>query len=300
MIQVGQFWQGDHWAQGIWLNKTPSPQRSGRSWLRPHYIWCNGDLISVDDTSEQLVPIGDVPGWWPGVRGYATERGSAVFRLRHYTARFVQEYPMLFVGQDDPADYLYQAISQTVQANGYVESYIRPVAIYVPGTQTTQPGLGIVVARWHLPARDAASAQEVVVTTRPQGATMTLVRQVHTAVYTPDQLLVVQDGMICTLTHVETTASLTRDTVLRLAQDAGLPVLNTSVPWEDMQAADEILVASTTADVLPVRELDGHVVGNGRTGPVTRHLQHLYQNAMRGENSYAREWLDYMVLEPTI
>lgn len=303
MIQTGQFWQNGGWVQGIWLNETPPPQRDSHTWLRPYYFWLDGELISVDDMPEQFIPIGDLPGWWAGLRSYATDRGTAVFRLREYARRFVQAHPALFQGQADAATYLYQAICQTVQANGYAESYIRPVPVYAtptPEVQTARPKLGIVASRCQPLCAEATRGQGIAATTRPQGGQMSLIPQGHTAVYTATHLLIVQDGMVCALAQAETPGSLTRDAILSLAQDAGFPVLDRPAAWEDVQAADEVLLAAAAVDVVAVRELDGKVVGNGRTGPITRHLQQLFRNTICGQNRYARQWLDYMVLESTI
>ncbi|MCA9976453.1 MAG: hypothetical protein KC413_11905 [Anaerolineales bacterium] len=303
MIQTGQFWQNGSWVQGIWLNEAPSPQRDGCIWLRPHYFWLDGELISVDAWPEQFVPAGDLPGWWAGLRSYATDRGTAVFRLRDYAARFVQANPGLITGQSDAAACLYQAISQTVQANGYAESYIRPVPVYATPQGEAQPGkprLGIVSARWQPSLPEVERQQGIVAVSRAQGANMTLLPEGYTAVYTAAHLLVVQDGMVCVLSQGETPASLARDTLLTLAHDAGFPVMERPIAWDDVQVADEVLVASAAVGVVAVRELDGQVVGNGRTGPITRHLQQLYQNTVYGKNRYARQWLDYMILESTI
>ncbi|MCA9970109.1 MAG: hypothetical protein KC425_07835, partial [Anaerolineales bacterium] len=131
MMQTGLFWQNGQWARGIWLDQARAQRQADRNWLRHHYLWLDGELVSMDQAPEAAVPLTDSAGWWPALRCYQTERGPAIFRLRDYAARFLAspQRRAVRLAADTP-DALRQAICQTVQAHGYVNSLIRPVPVY--------------------------------------------------------------------------------------------------------------------------------------------------------------------------
>lgn len=304
MMQTGLFWQNGRWARGIWLDQTRARRQADRNWLRHHYLWLDGELVSMDQAPDAAVPLEDSAGWWPGLRCYTTSRGPAIFRLHDYATRFLAS-PQLASLRPAVASVaaLRRAICQTVQAHGYLDSLIRPVAVYpMPSGQAgdAQPGLGIVVSRW----REVVSAD-----TRQHGLTMRLARdgggvtllpEELPAAYTADHLLVVQDGVLCALSGAETTGSLVRDTALALAQDAGLAVMDAPLGWDALQAADEVLVCAASVEIAGVRAVNGQAVGNGRVGPITRRLQERYAETACGKNAYAARWLDYMDLVPLV
>lgn len=300
MMQSGFFWQDGQWQRGVWLDKEARP--IGSQWLRPHYFWMGEELATADETIEELVPIGDLPGWTAGLRSYDTPRGPAIFRLRAYVERFLTANPA--IEQIYPVEtqaHLRQAISQTVLANGYCDSHIRPVPIYTAAEgDTSQFALGIIVTRWQDLFSQADQREGIALKTRPDKGHMTLAAPQQERTYTNDHLLAVQDGKLCALNGARTPESLTRDTVLALAQDAGIPVQKGAITWADVQTADELIVCSAAAEVLGVREIDGRAVHNGRVGPITRRLQELYAAATVGQDGDPRQWLDYLVLEPTI
>jgi D-alanine transaminase len=74
---------------------------------------------------------------------------------------------------------------------------------------------------------------------------------------------------------------ITREIILRLAEEAGVPVEETPVQMTELGAAEEIFLTGTTTDVMPIRQIDSRPVGTGRPGPVTRMLQDAYAATMR-------------------
>jgi branched-chain amino acid aminotransferase len=84
---------------------------------------------------------------------------------------------------------------------------------------------------------------------------------------------------------------ITRDSVLRLARDQGIPVKEEKFTRDTMYLADELFMTGTAAEVTPVREVDNRRIGKGEPGPVTKKLQDGFFRAVRGEEPRYREWL---------
>jgi branched-chain amino acid aminotransferase len=89
-------------------------------------------------------------------------------------------------------------------------------------------------------------------------------------------------------------AGITRDTLIRLAEDAGLTVCETPMSRDALYAADEVFVCGTAAEVIGLREIDFRRIGTGAPGPVTRELQRTYRAATRGEHPRSPGWLRHV------
>jgi branched-chain amino acid aminotransferase len=86
-------------------------------------------------------------------------------------------------------------------------------------------------------------------------------------------------------------AGITRDTVLRIAHDQGIPVKEEKFTRDTMYLADELFMTGTAAEVTPVREVDNRRIGRGEPGPVTKKIQEMFFRVVRGEEQRYREWL---------
>ncbi|MFL5271415.1 MAG: aminotransferase class IV, partial [Anaeromyxobacteraceae bacterium] len=86
-------------------------------------------------------------------------------------------------------------------------------------------------------------------------------------------------------------AGITRDTVLRIAKDQGIPVVEQKFTRDTMYLADELFMTGTAAEVTPVREVDNRRIGQGTAGPVTKKIQDTYFRTVKGEEPRYREWL---------
>jgi branched-chain amino acid aminotransferase len=83
---------------------------------------------------------------------------------------------------------------------------------------------------------------------------------------------------------------ITRDTVLTLAREEGLPVFEDRVTRDELYLADEVFFTGTAAEVTPVREVDDRAIGDGKVGPVTKRLQARYFDVVKGSDSHHPEW----------
>ncbi|SEP63152.1 D-alanine transaminase [Ectothiorhodospira magna] len=106
-----------------------------------------------------------------------------------------------------------------------------------------------------------------------------LIRQGLATEGAASNLFVVGDGVIITPPKDRSLLpGITRDLVMELAQDAGLPLMESTIPEQSLQMAEEIWLTSSTREILPVTRLDGRPVGTGLPGPVWRRIHGLYQD----------------------
>src|SRR5260370_28975540 len=85
-------------------------------------------------------------------------------------------------------------------------------------------------------------------------------------------------------------AGITRDTVLTLAREEGIPVFEESITRDALYLADECFFTGTAAEVTPVREVDDRAIGDGKVGPITKRLQARFFDVVKGSDSHHPEW----------
>ena len=86
-----------------------------------------------------------------------------------------------------------------------------------------------------------------------------------------------------------------RDAVMQIAGDLGMPVVERDVTRSEMVIADEVFMTGTAAELVPVREIDDHVIGE--PGPITRQLQEKFEDALHGRAPEYEHWLDYVTAD---
>jgi branched-chain amino acid aminotransferase len=219
----------------------------------------------------------------------------------------------------------------TIRANGFSECYIRPL-VYMEGPLTLdlddwQPMTSIAVWEWapflgkesvekgiratissftrHHPnvmmtkakvsgnyvnssfAKTLAkrSGFDEVILLDPQG---------FVSECSGENLFLVRDNILYTPPRSTVLEGITRDTVLTLAQDAGLQVVEEPISRDQLYIADEVFVSGTAAEIVPVREIDYRRIRDGRRGAVTRLLQDLFYDAVRGLGVRSYAWLDFV------
>jgi branched-chain amino acid aminotransferase len=107
-----------------------------------------------------------------------------------------------------------------------------------------------------------------------------------------ENIFVVRDGKIHTPPlGASVLPGITRDTILTLARDNGIPVIETLVPREMLYIADEVFFSGTAAEITPIRSIDRIVIGQGHRGPVTEQLQNEYFGVIAGSRPDRYGWL---------
>jgi branched chain amino acid aminotransferase apoenzyme (EC 2.6.1.42) len=104
----------------------------------------------------------------------------------------------------------------------------------------------------------------------------------------------IRDGILYTPTLTSALEGITRDTILGFARDAGIPIVEKQMTRDEFYIADEAFFTGTAAEVTPIREIDGRVIGEGHRGPVTEMLQSRYFDTVTGRRDDHPEWLHHV------
>jgi branched-chain amino acid aminotransferase len=121
----------------------------------------------------------------------------------------------------------------------------------------------------------------------------------HVCEGTGENVYIVRDGEIATPgQHNSILDGITRRSLIQIARDLGYTVVERSVARAEMYLADEMFMSGTAAELVPVREVDDHVIGTGKPGEITRVLQAAFDDAIHGRSERYREWLDVVQAAP--
>ena len=268
-----------------------------------------------------------------GIRCYSTERGPAIFRAREHAKRLLDS-AKVYGFRDLPweVEELVEAFKATVRANGFEECYVRPL-IWLSGggwnlnVDTGKPRLGVAAWEWNnylgAEAMEAGIRANVSSYTRHHpNITMTkgkiagnyansflaktesvrlgfdeaimLDPQGFVAECTGENIFAVRDGRLFTPPSADVLEGITRDSLIAVARDLGLEVVETALSRDQLYIADEVFVCGTAAEVIALREIDFRRVGSGKMGPVTAAVQKAYHAAVRGGGRRSKAWLAYV------
>jgi branched-chain amino acid aminotransferase len=265
-----------------------------------------------------------------GIRAYATPRGPAVLRLREHIERLLVSCRIVRLPITLSCDELCQAVLATVRASDLESCYIRPIVFRGYGAMGVDPsrcpvdvaiavwphgahfgpekregGIALGVSSWRRMAPDTIPAmaksaanylnsQLVVLEAREHGYDDGIALDVagYVSETSGANLFVVRRGKLHTPPVVSSIlAGVTRDCVLTLARELGIPTLEERLPREMLFVADEVFVTGTAAEVTPVRAIDGITIGKGARGPLTARLQERYLELASGRAEDVHGWL---------
>ena len=266
-----------------------------------------------------------------GIRAYDADGGTAVFRLDDHLARLERSAAMYYMPLPYSREELRAAVHQVIAANGLGGCYIRPIALRgygVMGLFPLEAPVDVAVAAWEWGAylgeeslrtgirAKIASWRRIGSTTIPATAkaggqylnSILAKIETHKAGYeealllneagyvadgSGENLFIVRDGALVTPPlQASILEGITRASIIQLAADEGIPVVEREVARAELYTADEVFVTGTAAEVCPVREVDDHPIG--APGPVTRRLQDRFFAAVAGRDPRSAEWLDHV------
>ncbi len=268
-----------------------------------------------------------------GIRAYNTDRGPAVFRLTDHAERLLDSARVLgFRNLPWTTAQVIEAVRLAVKANGFKDCYIRPV-IYLDGggwnlnVDNGKPSLAIAVWEWNNYLGEDALAKGIRAnissfTRHHANVSMTKAKisgnyansilakteserlgfqeaimldpQGYVAECTGENLFLVRRGKIVTPSTAPVLEGITRHSIHTIAKDLGYRILELPISRDQLYTADEVFVCGTAAEVIGLSEIDFRFIGEGRTGPVTRQIQKVYHDAIRGRLQQYESWCDYV------
>jgi branched-chain amino acid aminotransferase len=298
---------------------------------RDGLIWYDGKLVPWRDATTHVLTHSLHYGLavFEGVRAYKTVDGTSIFRLDAHTERWfnsakIYQMPMPF----DRAT-LMEAQKEAVRANQLEECYIRPIAFYGSEKMGVSPKgakVHVAVAAWPWGAYLGAEALEKGIRVKTSSyarhhVNVTMARAKFSATYansilanteaveagydeallldvdgfvaegSGENLFIVRKGKIYEPEIASALMGITRDSLITLANELGYEVVSKRLTRDDIYVADEAFFTGTAAEVTPIRELDGRVIGEGRRGPVTAKLQKLFFDVVQGKVPKHADWL---------
>jgi len=106
-----------------------------------------------------------------------------------------------------------------------------------------------------------------------------------------ENIFIVRDNVIYTADLTSALDGITRRTVMQLAHEAGYEVIEKRITRDEVYIADEAFFTGTAAEVTPIREVDGRMIGKGGRGPITEQLQSKYFDVVHGRSPEHMHWL---------
>jgi len=293
-------------------------------------VWIDGKFVEESQARVDFISNSFQYGFsvFAGIRAYKTNAGPAVFRLKEHIDRLFKSAKIIGLKIPHSQDEIIEACLATIRENRFEECYIRPVAYIGSGGMGLSPegcDVSVGIATWfwgeYLGKGKLENGTRVVTssytrhhvnsnmskakaagnymlfqmartTAHQQGydEALFLDAQGYVAEGSVENVFMVWNGELITPPLTYILEGITRDTVIKLARENGLVVREEFFTRDAVYVADELVFVGTGAEITPVVELDNREIGDGKPGPVTRKLQQLYFDVVRGNTPSHPEW----------
>lgn len=298
---------------------------------RDGVIWLDGEMVPWREAKVHVLThsLHYGMGVFEGMRAYRTRIGTAIFRLREHTSRLFRSAHILQMEMPFDQATVNAACVAAIRDNQLEAGYIRPLCFYgseAMGVSAKALQTHVMIAAWPWGAylgeealekgvrlkTSSYSRHHVNVTLCKTKATgnyinsMLALREAQSQGYDEAMLLdvngyiaegsgenifLIRNGVIFTPALTSALDGITRDSIMVLAREAGYEVVEKQMTRDEIYIADEAFFTGTAAEVTPIRSVDDRLVGAGKPGEITRHLQNLYFQQVNGERAEHPEWL---------
>jgi branched-chain amino acid aminotransferase len=270
-------------------------------------------------------------GVFEGIRCYDSEIGPAVFRHQEHYQRLARSAELYYMPMPYDTEALRSATLELIGRNGLRSCYIRPLAYRGYGQMGLNPldapvdvtiavwewgaylgeegktkGIRAKVSSWRrispaslIPSAKASGQYLNSVLAKIESVkagyeeAILLDDHDHVCEGSGENIFVVWDGRIITPPAAASILDgITRKSAIQIARDLGIEVIERDIARAELYLGDEVFMTGTAAELVPVREIDDHPVGDGTPGEVTRAVQAAFEDALHGRSERYREWLD--------
>ena len=297
---------------------------------RDGVIWYDGELVQWREATTHVLThtLHYGMGVFEGVRAYETPQGTSIFRLQAHTDRLFDSAHIMNMKIPFTKEEINEAQRTVVRENELASAYLRPMVFYGSegmGIRADNLKVHVIVAAWHWGAYMGEEALQTGIKVRTSSFTrhhvniamtrakangnyinsmlalqeaisggadeaMLLDPEGYVAEGSGENIFIVKNGVIYTPEVTACLNGITRNTVLTLARELGLELVEKRITRDEVYIADEAFFTGTAAEVTPIRELDGRQIGIGRRGPVTEKLQKAYFDLVTGKTEAHPEW----------
>jgi branched-chain amino acid aminotransferase len=294
-------------------------------------IWMDGKLVDWDNANVHVMThtLHYGLGVFEGIRCYETPKGPAVFRLDEHVDRLFASAHIFLLEIPYSKDEIKEAILKTIKINRMKSCYIRPlvyigygamglypkenpvrvsIAVWSWGTYLGEKGLdeGIRIKtssfiRNHVNANmtrgkvcgyyvNSQLAKKEAISCGYDEALL-LDTEGYVSEGSGENVFIVRNGVLKTTPLTSILEGITRNSIIKIAEDAGVKTIEERFTRDELYIADEAFFTGTAAEVTPIRESDGRAVGKGKPGKITKKLQSIFFDIVKGKNKKYKAWL---------
>lgn len=294
-------------------------------------IWMDGKFVNWADANIHILThtLHYGTGAFEGIRCYKTGEGSAIFRLKEHVDRLFDSCHILKIKSPYSVDQINKAIIETIKINELKECYIRPIVFIGYGAMGLFPKdnpVNVAIAAWPWGAylgddgiKNGIRVKVSSFTRLHVNVTMTKSKTcgdyvnsslaksealecgydealiLDTSGYvsegTGQNIFIVRDGVLMTPPLPSVLEGITRKSIIEMASREKIRFYETNFTRDEVYIADEAFFTGTAAEVTPIREVDGRVIGSGEPGPITKKLQSLFFKVVKGRAVGYNSWL---------
>ena len=295
-------------------------------------IWKNGSFNNWDDTNVHILShtLHYGTGVFEGVRAYKTSDGPAIFRLKEHTSRLFNAADKINIKIPFSEDEINIAQCEILNKNNLEEGYIRPI-VYLGneglGLRAKDLSVNVAIATWEWPSymdpQSKKNGISVIKSSHMQyenplhsgnkiiGTYFSNTMALHEAIDkgadeaimmdkygfisegSGENIFLVKNNIVLTPTTNHCLNGITRQSVIQIAKDLDMEVIEKNIKFEDLVHADEAFFTGTAVEITPVTSLNGQPINNGKRGKVTKQLQDKFQEIISGNNASYENWLTY-------
>lgn len=298
---------------------------------RDGLIWYDGKMVPWREATTHVLThtLHYGMGVFEGERAYKTDKGTAIFRLSEHTDRLFRSAHILNMKIPFDKETINEATKNAVKQNNLESAYIRPMCFYGSegmGLRADNLKVHVIIAAWEWGTYLGDDALEKGIRIHTSSfarhhVNITMCRAKANGNYinsimalqeaqangydeallldvdgfvaegSGENIFIVHNGILYTPELTSALEGITRDTVMKLAADEGIQVIEKRITRDEVYVADEAFFTGSAAEVTPIRELDNRNIGNGKRGPITEKLQKLYFDQVHGRREAYPEWL---------
>lgn len=301
---------------------------------RDGLIWYDGKMVPWRDANTHVLThtLHYGLGVFEGLRAYETAKGPAIFRLQEHTDRLFNSAHIFMMKMPYDKATLMQAQCDVVKQNKLVSGYIRPIAFYgaeAMGLSAKTLSTHVAIAAWPWGTYLGPEALENGIRVKTSSFTrhhvnINMCRAKSVTTYansilanqevglngydeallldvegyvaegSGENIFIVKQGKLYTPDLTSCLEGITRASVIDLAAEIGIPVIEKRITRDEIYCADEAFFTGTAAEVTPIRELDNRMIGLGKRGPITTQIQALFFDCVKGRAKNHADWLTFV------
>lgn len=297
-------------------------------------IWMDGNLVEWSDARIHVLThtLHYGTGVFEGVRAYETSKGPAIFRLEDHTNRLFESAELIGMKIPFQASVLNDAQSEVVALNELNNAYIRPMCFYGSegmGLRADNLKVHAIVAAWdwgsYLGDDKILNGIKVKVTDFPKRCDKSMIHKakatgnyLYSMLALKDALnsgfdealildidnnvnegsgenfFMIVDDTFYTPKDGTVLNGITRQTIMEIASDLNYKVEEKDISVEDVKSCDEAFFTGTAAEVTPIIQVDDKKINNGKPGKITKQIQTIYFDLIRGKIEKYNNWLTHV------